>query len=95
MVMMFNPYLEEDDDVLLEEVTEKTKSIVVYNDDHNTFDHVITCFVRYCGHHAHQAEQCAMIIHSNGKCSVKNGDMQKLKPIKEALCENGLTAKIE
>lgn len=93
--MMFNPYLEEDDEVLLEEAVEKTKSIVVYNDEHNTFEHVITCFVQYCGHDAIQAEQCAMIIHNNGKCSIKNGTFEKLCPIKEALCENGLSAKIE
>jgi ATP-dependent Clp protease adaptor protein ClpS len=91
----FNPFHEEDEDVLVMEKTEKTKSIVVYNDDYNTFDHVINCFINYCKHSTIQAEQCANIIHNNGKCSVKNGNFDKLKPIKEALCEAGLSATIE
>jgi ATP-dependent Clp protease adaptor protein ClpS len=92
--MTFDPFIDEED-VLVEEQVAKSKSIVVYNDDHNTFEHVIHCFSKYCSHQQAQAEQCALIIHNNGKCSVKEGDLKTLKPIKEALCENGLTAKIE
>ena len=93
--MIFDPFLDEETDVLVKERVEKSKSIVVYNDDHNTFEHVIYCFTKYCNHNAVQAEQCALIIHQNGKCSIKEGDMKTLKPIKEALCENNLKAKIE
>ena len=92
--MIFDPFIDEED-VLVEEKVAKSKSIVVYNDDHNTFEHVIYCFTKYCGHHSDQAEQCALIIHHNGKCSVKEGDLKTLKPIKEALCENNLKATIE
>lgn len=91
----FNPFHEKDEDVLVMEKTEKTKSIVVYNDDHNSFEHVINCFIKYCKHSMVQAEQCAMIIHNNGKCAIKNGTLNKLRPIKDALCENGLSANIE
>ena len=70
------------------------RSIYVFNDDVNTFEHVIWCLERYCEHTQSQAEQCALIIHNNGKCGVKNGDMKKLKPIKEALTEKGLDARI-
>lgn len=94
MQMIFNPFQDEED-VLVAEQVEKSKSIIVYNDDYNTFDHVIKCLVKYCGHTPVQAEQCTIIIHHNNKCSVKNGDLKTLKPIKEALCENGLTANIE
>lgn len=69
-------------------------TIVLYNDDHNTFDHVINCLMAYCDHQMTQAEQCALIVHHNGKCSVKNGTYDELKPICEALLEQGLTAKI-
>ena len=93
MEMTYNPLL--DDDVIILEKKEKTKSIVVYNDDVNTFDHVILCFIKYCEHDIVQAEQCTHIIHNNGKCAVKNGTYNKLKPICEALLENGLTAKIQ
>lgn len=82
-------------DEAIKELVEPTKSIVLYNDDHNTFDHVIECLMAYCEQSPIQAEQCSLIVHNNGKCSVKNGDYKKLKPICEALLEQGLTAKIE
>lgn len=70
-------------------------SIVLYNDDVNTFDHVIQCLMKYCGHAAEQAEQCAWITHLKGKCAVKNGSWQTLKAPCEALLSNGLSAVIE
>ena len=69
--------------------------IVVYNDNINTFDHVIKCFQKYCNHNKLQSEQCALIVHYSGKCEVKVGSYDELKPICEALLEEGLTAKIE
>ena len=82
---------------VLEEVESKTdkeneKSLILFNDDYNSFDHVINCLVNYCEHNENQAEQCAMLIHLKGKYTVKCGSFEKLKPIKEALQENGLTA---
>lgn len=77
------------------EDTEKSKKLVIYNDEVNTFEHVIECLMNYCKHEPQQAEQCALIIHNRGKCSVKEGDLDKLKPLKEALCENYIDAKIE
>ena len=78
------------------QITEqKEKSIVVYNDDVNTFDFVIETLMRYCGHESEQAVQCTYLIHYKGKCAVKNGSYRSLKPICEALLESGLTAKIE
>lgn len=71
------------------------KNIVLYNDEVNTFEWVINCLIKYCEHQAAQAEQCALIVHTKGKCAVKNGTREKLKPILDALIENGLMAKIE
>ena len=82
-------------DEAIKELIEPTRSIVLYNDDHNSFAHVIECLMAYCEHAPIQAEQCTLIIHHNGKCAVKNGGYDKLKPICEALLEQGLTAKIE
>lgn len=76
-------------------VAKEEKQIVVYNDDVNSFEHVIMCFIQYCNHEFTQAEQCALIIHNNGKCSVKKGDYKRLKPILEALTENGISAEIQ
>jgi ATP-dependent Clp protease adaptor protein ClpS len=69
-------------------------TIMVYNDNVNTFNHVIHCLMVYCNHTAEQAEQTAYIIHHNGKCDVKHGRKKDLIPIWEALLEMGLTAKI-
>jgi ATP-dependent Clp protease adaptor protein ClpS len=93
--MIFEPGIEEELDILIKEVTEKTKVIILYNDDYNTFDHVINCLLKYCDHNPIQAEQCALLVHHNGKCDVKHGSYDKLKPVCEALLEQGLTAKIE
>lgn len=79
----------------IKELVEPSKALIVYNDDYNTFQHVILCLVKYCEHTLEQAEQCTMIIHNNGKCAVKHGSFNKLKPIHEALLEKGLTCKIE
>lgn len=69
--------------------------LVVYNDDHNTFEWVIECFCKYLKHSSEQAEQCALLIHTKGKCDVKSGSKADLKPFKEALTDAGLSAVIE
>jgi ATP-dependent Clp protease adaptor protein ClpS len=69
-------------------------SIVLFNDDVNTFDHVINSLIKYCKHSNIQAEQCAHIVHYNGKCLVKTGNITKLKPICSALLDSGLSAEI-
>ena len=92
MNLSYTKTWEEDALDLLEE---QALSIVLYNDDVNTFDHVISCLMTYCGHAAEQAEQCAWITHLKGKCAVKNGSMEELKAPCEALQSNGLSAVIE
>jgi ATP-dependent Clp protease adaptor protein ClpS len=88
--------LEQLDELLVvEEVKIEEVDLILYNDDVNTFDHVIDVLVKYCKHEVTQAEQCAYIVHYNGKCQVKRGTFKNLKPICEAMLENGLTAKIE
>lgn len=69
--------------------------IVLFNDDVNTFNHVIECLIKYCKHTPTQAEQCSLIIHHNGKCDVKEGDILDLIPICAALNDNQLSAEIE
>ena len=66
----------------------------MYNDDVNTFDHVINMLCKYCDHDFIQAEQCAWIVHNNGKCMIKRGEFSALKPICSALLDAGLSAKI-
>lgn len=68
--------------------------LVVFNDDVNTFDHVIDTLIRVCGHTTEQAEQCTLIIHYKGKCTVKNGTLDFLKPMRDAICEAGIDGRI-
>jgi ATP-dependent Clp protease adaptor protein ClpS len=69
--------------------------LVVHNDNHNTFEWVIKTFIEVLNHNFYQAEQCAMLIHNRGKCAVKNGDYDTLKPLKDAIIERGLKVTIE
>ena len=68
--------------------------IVLYNDDVNTFDHVIETLIYACDHTSEQAEQCSLIVHYKGKCTVKTGEYKDLKPRCSMLLEAGLTAEI-
>jgi ATP-dependent Clp protease adaptor protein ClpS len=86
------------EEALLEEVVRETsalKEIVLHNDDVNTFEHVIDCLVEICDHDPIQAEQCAWIVHYNGKCSVKRGSFDQLEPRCVALLDRGLSAAIQ
>ena len=68
--------------------------IVLYNDDVNTFDHVIETLMHVCEHTAEQAEQCALLVHYKGKCTVKTGELTELVPQCSALLEAGLSAEL-
>lgn len=75
------------------EITD-VKDLVVFNDDYNTFEHVIHTLIRVCEHTQEQAEQCTWIIHHKGKCTVKTGAFDLLRPMREAICQEGIDAKI-
>jgi len=68
--------------------------LILYNDDVNSFDYVIDALVEVCNHDVHQAEQCAWIAHYKGKCSVKEGGFNELKPLSDELTNRGLTVTI-
>ncbi len=70
-------------------------NLIVWNDDVNTFEWVIETLIKVCRHSPEQAEQCAYIIHFQGKYGVKQGDYETLKPMREAIVERGINATIE
>ena len=72
-----------------------TKSLVLHNDDVNSFEHVIMCLIHYCKHELEQAEQCTMVTHNNGRCSIMSGSMDELLPVYNVLLDNELTVTIE
>jgi ATP-dependent Clp protease adaptor protein ClpS len=78
----------------LKEAISFNNEIIVYNDDVNTFDHVIETLIRVCNHTPEQAEQCSLIVHYNGKCTVKTGTLDELVPQCSLLLEAGLSAEI-
>jgi len=82
-------------DVIELTLDEDIKDLVVYNDDFNTFEHVINILIKVCKHTVEQAEQCTLIIHNTGKCAVKNGTYDELRPMRESICEAGIDAKIQ
>ncbi len=82
---------------MIEELTtdgEQTQ-LIVLNDDYNTFDWVIECFMEVLNHTNEQSEQLAWIVHTKGRASVKLGTLEELKPYKDALTDRGLNAIIE
>ncbi|NGX83742.1 ATP-dependent Clp protease adaptor ClpS [Aequorivita sp. KMM 9714] len=82
------------EDVDVAEMESNQNEIVLYNDDVNTFDHVINCLIFACEHTPEQAEQCSIIVHYKGKCTVKTGEYEELKPRCTILLEAGLSAEI-
>ncbi|EFS97971.1 ATP-dependent Clp protease adaptor protein ClpS [Capnocytophaga ochracea F0287] len=94
--MLRNNYQEETfDEGDITEFLEDECHLILYNDDVNTFDHVIDTLVKVCHHTFEQAEQCAIIVHFKGKCDVKSGSYSFLKPLCTALLNAGLSAEIE
>ena len=75
--------------------TEAPCSLVVWNDEVNSFDWVIQTLIEICHHSTEQAEQCAMIIHTQGKYAVKQGSYDDLKPMCDAITDRGIGATIE
>ncbi|EKF54959.1 ATP-dependent Clp protease adaptor protein ClpS [Galbibacter marinus] len=82
------------EDVLVEEQVVKEHEIVLYNDEVNTFDHVIDTLIKVCEHTLEQAEQCSIIVHYKGKCTVKTGEYDFLKTRCYQLLQAGLSAEI-
>lgn len=81
-------------DVLLEEDVLLENEIILYNDDVNTFDHVINTLIHVCKHTPEQAEQCSILVHYKGQCTVKTGAYKELEPQCSMLLEAGLSAEI-
>ena len=92
--------VEEDIDTIMDALISKAleppaSSLILYNDNVNSFDHVITCLMKYCNKKLLEAEQMALTVHHNGKCVVYSGTIEKLTPICQALLGQGLNAEIK
>ena len=70
------------------------RSLILYNDDVNSFDFVIETLVDVCEHDFLQAESCAWIAHYKGKCSVKKGSFEDIKIRYTEMTNRTLTVEI-
>ncbi len=87
-------HIETDVEVLEETVETEVRKLVVFNDEVNTFDWVIDTLIKVCDHSHEQAEQCTLIIHFKGKCSVKEGEFDSLVAMRNEICHRGISAEI-
>ena len=90
-----NPEIDVLEEVLTVEERVDKKDLIVFNDDVNSFDHVINSLIKICKHKPIQAEQCTFIVHYKGKCQVKRGDYEMLEPMCVALHDRGISAEIQ
>ncbi len=88
------PIWKEEHDFLLEEETVESHDLVVFNDEVNTFPFVIETLMDVCGHTPEQAEQCTLLIHFKGKCTVKIGTFDELAPMRNDICRRGISAEV-
>ena len=95
--MNYNASLDEMVDVAMDEDVSmgELSRLIVYDDDYNTFDWVIKCFMEVCNHTVEQSEQLSLIIHFKGKATIKTAPFNVLRPMKDALLDRGLNAVIE
>jgi ATP-dependent Clp protease adaptor protein ClpS len=93
--MSSNPQIQLDDDVDVLTDIEPKWSLVVWNDEVNSFEWVIETLIEVCGHSKEQAEQCTFIIHYKGKYGVKEGSFEQLQPLRDAITERGINATLE
>lgn len=82
-------------DALTETLLDDQYSLIIWNDDVNTFDWVIETLMEICKHSQEQAEQCAMLVHYKGKYAVKHGSFEELRPLCEAIIDRGISASVE
>jgi ATP-dependent Clp protease adaptor protein ClpS len=84
----------EEEEVLVLDETDEVYKLVLHNDDIHTFDYVIDALIEICRHSLEQAEQCTILVHFKGKCTVKTGSLDLLKPMHEKLLSRELTSEI-
>ncbi|BAP31847.1 ATP-dependent clp protease adaptor protein clps [Chryseobacterium sp. StRB126] len=89
-----DPKRQYEEDVLVLDDTDDVYKLVLHNDDIHTFDYVIDSLIEICKHTWEQAEQCTMLVHYKGKCTVKTGSLDLLKPMHEKLLSRELTSEI-
>jgi ATP-dependent Clp protease adaptor protein ClpS len=73
----------------------ENRFLILHNDEVHSFDYVIETLIKVCEMDTIQAEQCTYLVHYKGKCDIKKGTFDFLKPFKQALIDKGLEATID
>ena len=92
--MTTRPQIDFDEEIAVLEDTQEPRALVVFNDEVNSFDHVIRTLIEVVGHEPLQAEQCTLLIHYKGKCAVKVGTFEELEPMCTAIHDRGISADV-
>jgi len=69
--------------------------LILWNDDTNTFEHVIDCLVKHLQYTPEQAEKIAWKVHTEGKCAVLEGTYTEVDIYRKILKSEGLTVSVE
>ncbi len=72
-----------------------TNRLILWNDDVNTFDHVIHCMMKYLDYSESQAEKIAWEVHNKGKCAVLEGSYTEMEIYRKILKQEGLTVSVD
>lgn len=78
-----------------QDLLEPPKELILFNDPVNLFEFVVKTLIEVCDQDQYQAEQCTMVAHFNGKCQIKKGTFDELKPVWEEMTRRGLTVSID
>ena len=90
-----SPELETIEDIKLDLSFMEDSKLILFNDDHNSFDKVIMALIVYCQISSAKAAEIAMKVHNDGKAVAKYGPRKDLEVIAGIFGELDLTCEIE
>lgn len=89
------PEIETVEDIKLDLSFMEDSKLILFNDDHNSFDKVIMALIVYCQVSSAKAAEIAMKVHNEGKAIAKYGPRKDLEVIAGIFGELDLTCEIE
>jgi len=88
----------QEETLTLEEILASLKEmhrLILWNDEVNTFEHVIHCMMKYLDYTEPQAEKIAWKVHNDGKCPVLEGSFTEMEVYRKILQQEGLTVSVD
>ena len=82
----------------LDEILTSLKTVhrlILWNDEVNSFDHVIHCLMKYLDYSENQSEKIAWTVHNEGKCAVLEGSFTEKEVYRKILQQEGLTVTVD